>query len=342
MKPVISICIPSYNRPVELSELLRSIALEPRGGWEIVISEDHAPRRDEVRMVVEEFRAAHPDIPIAYFSNERNLGFDGNLRVLFERASGAYCLFMGDDDTMCNGALAKVQAAVAHPNIGVVLRSWQSVDKATGDSIELHRYYPSDRLFESGPSTIVSFFRKCVFLSGIVVHRETALRYATDRFDGTLLYQLWLVGRILAEKNGYYIADILAVRRVGGEHFFGSADAEQDRFEPKTTTPQHSLNFVAGLLGIADVLDEEVGVGAREIRREWAAYSFPLLSMHASHLSRREFRAYADELARLGLGESRLFWGYYWLLSLFGAGLSERAIRLAKRLLGSTPVLVRS
>lgn len=341
MKPVISICIPSYNRPVELGELLQSIALEPRGAWEIVVSEDHAPRRDEVRTVVDEFCAAHPDIPVAYFANERNLGFDGNLRVLVERASGDYCLYMGDDDVLCHGALAKVQAAVAYANVGVVLRAWQSVDKTTGHSIELHRYYPDDRLFEQGPSTIVSFFRKCVFLSGIVVHRETALRFATDRFDGTLLYQLWLVGRILAERNGFYIADILSLRRSGGEHFFGSADAEKDRFEPKRTTPRHSLNFVVGLLAIADVLENEVGVDARAIRREWAAYSFPLLSMHANHLSRREFRAYADELARLGFGESRLFWGYYWLLSILGTSLSERAIRLTKRLLGSTPVLVR-
>ena len=342
MAPLISICIPSYNRPVELGELLASIALEPRGGWEIVISEDHAPRRSEVLSSVESFRAGHPDIPVAYFSNERNLGFDANLRILFERASGAYCLFMGDDDVLCSGALSEVRAAVAHPNIGVVLRSWQSVDKATGQSIELHRYYPDDCLFVAGRSTILSFFRKSVFLSGLVIHRESALRFATERFDGTLLYQLWLVGKILAEKNGYYIADILSLRRAGGEHFFGSAEAEKGRFEPKKTTPRHSLTFVEGLLGIADALDEEGGRVAQEIRRELAAYSFPLLSMHAEHLSHREFRAYANDLARLGLGKSRLFWSYYCLLSIMGTGMSERAIRLAKRLLGSTPILVRT
>jgi glycosyltransferase involved in cell wall biosynthesis len=279
---------------------------------------------------------------LTYHSNEQNLGFDGNLRKLFELASGAYCLFMGDDDVLCAGALVKVQAAVAHDNVGVVLRSWQSVDKTTGEVIELHRYYPGDRLLPAGTSAIVSFFRKCVFLSGIVIHRESALRFATDRFDGTLLYQLWLVGRILAEKNGYYIADILAVRRVGGEHFFGSAEAEKGKFEPRRTTPRHSLTFVAGLFGIADYLDHEVGVGAQEIRAELAAYSFPLLAMHARHLSRREFRDYANSLADLGLGASRLFWSYYWLLSIFGTNFSERAIRLAKRVLGSTPVLVRS
>jgi abequosyltransferase len=340
MAPAVSICIPSYNRPVELGDLLASIALEPPGGWEIVISEDHAPRGCEVRSVVDEFRVAHGEIPVAYFSNEHNLGFDGNLRALVARASGDYCLFMGDDDLLCPGALATLQAAVVHENVGVVLRSWKSVDKATGDLIELHRYYPGDCLFQSGRSAIISFFRKSVFISGLLIHRESALRYATDRFDGTLLYQLWLVGRILAEKNGFYIADTLAVRRVGGDHFFGSADAEKGRFEPKTTTPQHSLTFIAGLLRIADALGAEVGAGAQEIRSELAAYSFPLLSMHAHHLSRREFRAYADALARLGLGKSRLFWIYYCILSTLGTNLSERGVRFLKRILGSTPVLV--
>jgi len=246
---------------------------------------------------------------------------------------------MGDDDLLCPGALAKIHAAVAHSNVGVVLRSWQSVDKVTGNAIELHRYYPTDRLFESGSSAVVSFFRKCVFISGIVIHRQSALAYATKRFDGTLLYQLWLVGRILAEKNGFYIADILAVRRVGGDHFFGSADSEKGRFQPKRTTPRHSLTFIAGLLSIANALEREVGVEEKKIRRELAAYSFPLLSMHAKHLSRREFRAYAGELAHLGLGESRLFWMYYSVLSLLGTNLSERGIRLLKRILGYTPIL---
>jgi glycosyltransferase involved in cell wall biosynthesis len=344
MNPILlSVCIPSYNRPNELGELLVSIARQPRGNWEIVISEDCAPKQAAVQAAVEQFRNTHPDIPVKFSSNASNLGFDGNLRVLLERASGAYCMFMGDDDLLCDGSLAKVEAAVAHPNVGVVLRGWQSIEKSSGRVIENHRYYPRDMLFEPGSATIVSFFRKAVFLSGVVLHRDCALKYATTRFDGRLLYQVWLTGRILGEMNGYYISDILSQRRVGGEHFFGSSKIEKGRFEPKVTTPAHSITFISGLTEIADALGDDVEPDiAAKIRHDLAAYSFPILSMHAKRLSRREFRRYADALARLGLGESWLFWVYFWLLSTAGADISERAVRLAKRVIGHTPILVRN
>jgi glycosyltransferase involved in cell wall biosynthesis len=280
---------------------------------------------------------------VTFHSNDSNLGFDGNLRVLLERASGTYCLFMGDDDLLCDGALSKVEAAVANPNVGVVLRAWQSIEKSSGKVIEYHRYYPRDLLFGPGSTTVVSFLRKSVFLSGLAVHRESALKYATTRFDGTLLYQVWLTGRILATMNGYYMSDIVSVRRVGGEHFFGSSEVERGRFEPKKTTPAHSITFISGLLEIANTLGDEVRSDIPAgVRRDLAAYSFPMLSMHAKHLSRQEFRRYAAALARLGLSDHWLFWAYCWLLSTVGARASERMVRLVKRAIGHTPVLVRN
>ena len=45
MRNSFSICIPAYNRPEELRELLASIATEGPGDWEILVSEDHSPKR---------------------------------------------------------------------------------------------------------------------------------------------------------------------------------------------------------------------------------------------------------------------------------------------------------
>ena len=49
--PFLSICIPSYNRPNELCNLLASIDCNPTD-VEVVICEDLAPKRADVRAVV--------------------------------------------------------------------------------------------------------------------------------------------------------------------------------------------------------------------------------------------------------------------------------------------------
>jgi abequosyltransferase len=84
--PFLSICIPSYNRPKQLGELLTSIKCNPVD-IEIVICEDFAPRRIEVEAVVYAFVQTSV-FQIHYHENPINRGFDGNLRNLVECASG--------------------------------------------------------------------------------------------------------------------------------------------------------------------------------------------------------------------------------------------------------------
>jgi len=52
--PILSICIPSYNRPRQLGELLDSIDCSS-ADIEVIICEDLAPKRVDVRAVVTTF-----------------------------------------------------------------------------------------------------------------------------------------------------------------------------------------------------------------------------------------------------------------------------------------------
>ena len=101
--PILSICIPSYNRPKQLAELLQTIDCNI-SDIEVVICEDLAPKRVEVRAVIEDFINSS-DLSVHYFENEYNLGFDGNIRRLVECAHGEYVMFMGDDDLFVGDAL---------------------------------------------------------------------------------------------------------------------------------------------------------------------------------------------------------------------------------------------
>ena len=82
-----------------------------------MICEDNSPNGVEVAEAVREFSREHPKLLIHYWSNKKNLGYDGNLRNLLNKADGEYCLFMGDDDALAPGALKRVLGAVACPNV---------------------------------------------------------------------------------------------------------------------------------------------------------------------------------------------------------------------------------
>ena len=82
--PLLSICVPSFNRPEGIQTLLQSVDGDHKR-IEIVIAEDHAPRREEVRAVVRRFQENSP-YQVLYHENDTNLGYDANLRGLIEQA----------------------------------------------------------------------------------------------------------------------------------------------------------------------------------------------------------------------------------------------------------------
>jgi len=342
MNPKLSVCIPAYNRPHELSELLDSLAQQPSGDWDVIICDDCSPRSSEIEARVNDFARHHPAIALKYVRNETTLGYDRNLRRLIDIARGDYCLFMGDDDLLVSGALEKILSVLAKHNVGFILRAWRSINNDSQADVEQHRYFPQDLLFKSGTDSVVALFRRSVFISGLVFSRRAALECATDRFDGTLLYQLHLISCILPVMDSYYSSEPIVLRRLGGTHFFGTSKVESGKFAPNEVTPDHSVQFVRGLLDIARAEDTGDRVLFFEITRDVARNAYPLLEIQAKSLGRIQFMSYANRLASLGLWRYVSFWLWYAALMLFGPGVIRWVIRFLKTRLGYTPNLTRS
>lgn len=335
----LSVAIPAYNRPDELKVALTSLAPQVTGDIEIVISEDCSPRKAEIKSVVDDFRLAHPGLQVRYFSNTENLGYDGNLRSLLDKAVGDYVFFMGDDDRIPAGALAKVLWAISHPNIGVVLRAWRSYDGETEEILDTHHYFSGDRLFPASRDTVAAFFRRSVFISGLTLHRLSSRALHTEEFDGLLLYQLYLVGKLLMRMNGFYLDSIVAERRCGGEHFFGSSASEAGRFEPRKLEIDHSVGFISGMFQIAEYLERQDAGVLGIIRRDLGRYSYPMLEIQAVRRRRAEFFRYGIKLAGLGLRAEPFFWIYFSGLLVLGPRLCRRTIEWITRRMGRTPIL---
>ena len=339
MQPKISVCIPAYNRAEVLPELLDTIFSQDFVDFEIVICEDRSPQRAQISEVVSRYSTIRPGL-IRYFENSENLGYDGNLRNLFEKSQGDYCLFMGNDDLMCEGALAKVSAAISrHPNVGVLLRSYAAFDGTPDNIVQTFRYFDRELFFPAGAKTIGAIYRRSVVIPGMVIHREAALRCATDRFDGTLLYQLYLVANILADMNAVYLPDVIALYRNGGVPDFGNSAAEQGKFQPKEQTPESSVHFMHGMLDIARYVEQVRQIAIfKPIIRDIANYSYPILAIQAKKPI-RVFLKYGWSLARLGLARYPLFYIWFVGILVFGTDRIDRLIVWIKTRLGHTPNL---
>lgn len=337
--PLISVCIPAYNRAALLPALLDSIVSQAGVNFEIVICEDSSPEREQIREVAGQYAAAHSG-RLSYHENPVNLGYDGNLRRLIELARGEYVLFMGNDDLLAEGALATVAAAVhAHADVGVVLRSYDSFNDDPKCPVQTFRYFDSERFFPAGAQTIVTFFRRCVFISGMVVRRESAYRHSTNRFDGTLLYQQHLVGQILASESGIYLPQILSHHRLGGTPDFGNSAAERGRFVPREQTAESSVHFMRGMLRIAADLEKTLGMPVyMPILKDLGNYSYPILSIQAGRAT-GEFLRYLWQLARLGFSKVPMFYIYACGLLVFRRRACDRIIASIKQIKGRAPVL---
>ncbi len=335
---MISICIPSYNRPRELLRLLNTIK-DQSGDFEVIIAEDFAPNRSQVEGVVREFLSENPELLVTLNLNEVNLGYDGNWRNLLRISRGDYCLFMGDDDLMKEGALLKIENVIKkYPDIGFILRSWDEVDM-DGNLILIQKYYTDSKLFLAGEDSVVDFFRKSVFFSGLVVHRQSALKFDTDQFDGKLLYQLYLLANILLEKPGYYISNIIATHVKGGDHFFGSSDKEKKLFEPKKLTIQHSLNFMQGFIDIAKQIDISRGTSIEnKVTRDLSKYSYGFLAVQRNN-GIIVFLNYSIALWKMGFGRTIYFSIYVVMLSILGLKLSDKIVNKIKLNMRSIPKL---
>jgi glycosyltransferase involved in cell wall biosynthesis len=337
--PKISVCIPAFNRANVLTELIDSIVKQDYRSFEIVIAEDFSPDREEISKIVRSYIKRYPSL-VNYYENEKNLGYDGNLRHLFELAKGEYVFFMGNDDLMCPGALKKVSEVLnRYSNIGVVLRSYAAFEGTPDNIVQIFRYFDKERFFPAGENTISTIYRRSVVIPGMVVHRESAVKYASDRYDGTLLYQLYLVAQILTEKNAVYVPDITVLYRTGGSPDFGNSSVEMGRYKPREQTPESSLYFIKGMLDIAREVGDARGARIyRPILRDLANYSYPLLSIQAGQ-PKILFLKYTFNLAKMGLGRYSLFWLYVVSILTFGPKRVEKLIIWAKQKLGYTPSL---
>ncbi len=330
-KYFVSICIPSYNRPLELKRALDSIdAKKYANDIQIVICEDCAPKRKEVREVVEEYKQ-HSVYAVKYVENEENYGHGRNWRQCSQQSDGEYLIYMGDDDAFIKGALdTYIDWLLEHRELGYVLRSYINIENG---NTKFFRYYSRDTFFQPGMQAYVECFYKSVLMSGYTIKREYVLPYTIDCLDSTLFFQLYLVAEICMQYPSGYCNTPIANWISDGTMYFGTNAKEKELYTPGKSSAQNP-HILDNFFKISTYVDEKYGIDSTsKLKMELSKYIYPYMSMQRKY-GMKHMRAYCKELKRMGLACSKYFYVYYIGLALFGEKICQKLIDYIKRIFG--------
>ena len=191
-RPLLSICITTYNRAEWLALNLKNLARlvpNPRPEIEIVVCDNTSTDRtpDVVKPYLHrtDFR---------YYRNPENVGMLGNLNITAHHASGQYIWMLGDDDLLKPDSIERVLRVIqAHPGIALVYLnySYTRQDDAKGVT-KLDRFLnqsipvvaPGPDIF--GPVHSISTKSENFFTAiyCLVFRRDHALRAYSQNTDG--------------------------------------------------------------------------------------------------------------------------------------------------------------
>jgi abequosyltransferase len=335
----LSICIPSYNRPIQLRRLLDSIQIDNYiSDYEIIIAEDYSPNRELIVSTVDSFRIKFKN-KIRLILNETNLGYDSNLRNLIRESLGDYVIFMGDDDVFVEDKIDGFLIFLKqNQNLSYVLTS-HLVLSDTNEKYSIHRYFKGNHFFEPSVNSVVTLFRKSVFISGFTFNRKLFNDFNNNSLDGTLLFQLYILAVLISRHSSAYYDDTIIARYRDNVPYFGSSEVEKDLYVPGEVSVKNSVNFMKSYIKLLDYLKESVNLDIKkEILLDMSKYSYPILSIQRKR-GVKEFIYYSMQLKSLGYGKSFFFYLYFVSLLLLGEKICDFVIDYLKNRLNVTPKL---
>ena len=125
--PLVSLCVPTWNRGAWLRASLDSIRAQDYDPVEILISDNGST--DDTESVCRQVAAEDPRI--RYFRHPRNTGLYQNHNFLLDESRGEFVCFFHDHDTRSPRLVNEyVTFMQRHPDVGVVCSNWEVTDES--------------------------------------------------------------------------------------------------------------------------------------------------------------------------------------------------------------------
>lgn len=301
--PFFSICIPQYNRTSFLIEACKVLAQQTFKDFEVCISDDISTDGREQDLID---YLQQSGLSFIYKKQAKNQRYDGNIRASIALARGKYCFLHGNDDCLSSPTvLADLHREIQkYQSIGAVITNYQ--DWTTG---EITQRIKKSSLVGSGPVVAATHFRNLAFVTGIMVERVEAQKHTTDKWDGSEMYQMFIISRTLASGTNLLELDWSAVKkdiRIAGE----SVDSYTNRPQVKSqsiTERQLPMGQIGPL--VADAIEPYLNISNRDRIIEQIFLQLYLFTYPFWIIEYRRIQSwqYALEIF-LGLKPNNIFW----------------------------------
>jgi len=210
--PVVSICVPTFNRSRYLTSLLESLSLQLEAfpyPYELVIADNASP--DDTGAVVARFAE---QLPIRYIRHDENIGCFANVQFVMMQAAGRYVIYLSDDDCLLGEPVAATIARMeADPAVAVVFAPWKLYDLVAQQ--EQGQFYdvPQDlRIEKDRHAELLDHLLRHHIFPEIHIARRDALQRLMPRINEHAFYAFvhaadyLSLGAVLIQKAPFYVS----------------------------------------------------------------------------------------------------------------------------------------
>jgi abequosyltransferase len=194
--PLLTICIPTYNRADCLRALLDVLQAElttQPGLVRVVIGDNGST--DVTPEITRAFAAQVPDTRV--LRHAQNLGPDENFCRCIAEVETEYFWIIGDDDLPQRGLISVLLTMLKQASPDLVYINSKDMDAVTGADREALRSEALDAAILDRRAFASLIHVGMTFVSGCVIRRQFAPDAALRRFTGTHLVQLgWVFGAL--------------------------------------------------------------------------------------------------------------------------------------------------
>jgi len=260
MKPLVNVCIPTFNRRGYLTEAVESVLAQSFGDFELVIS-DNASTDDTAEAVL-----SFGDPRIRYFRNDRNIGAPANWLNAVTKAIGRYCVIIGDDDRWAPTLLEQLVPPLDdNPDVDVAFSDFWLIDTdgrvlaARSDQCSQDYGRASLQPGRHKPFLDLALHAQALLTTCALIRRERMLSLGAlnPQASGVVL-DYYLFARIaLAGRGAFYVPERLAYYRA----------------HPQSASVRYQVQILRDMQRTCAHLVQHVPTGrhATKIRQRWAS-----------------------------------------------------------------------
>ncbi len=194
-KPILTVAIPTYNRPQSLKKILDQLYKEKNQAFQIVVSDDSSI--DDIESVVKKYQGSMNNLD--YYRSKSDHGYSRNILRLYELAKTRYIWFLSDDEEVLQGAIDKILEALNNYKPVVALFNHINIDPYERKLID---GVPKDILYNN-PKQLIDYtpFMRTCFISILVVEKRLSMDLVRKIHDENNIFtQLSLSVLLLSDK----------------------------------------------------------------------------------------------------------------------------------------------